>query len=229
MCRALVFVGARLDQRAHNFKVPALSCYEKRRCPSNRQALAFAGTRLHQKAHNFKVPFVSCNVKRCHSINRQALVFVGTSLHQKLAAMKRGVAPLSVRPWSWLAPASSSRSTHLRFPFEAATYRGVHWFASSKLGFVAWFKFCARSLSSFSSHATMMSRLCSASGGRNSRITSCTTVWVKVWSSIKVWLSSSAKLSWSDDCQALFQGLPEPSARSTASKNSFTSHCGKHF
>ena len=143
------------------------------------------------------------------------------------AAMKRGVAPLSFRPWFWLAPASSSRSTHLRFPFEAATCKGVSAYASAKLGLCGWFKCCSRSLSSFSSHATMISRSCSISGGRNSRITSCTTWRVKVWLSIKVWLSSSGQLCWRIRsrkrgtpifwAKRCFKAFTEPSAKSTSS------------
>ena len=41
--------------------------------------------------------------------------------------MKRGVDPVSVLPWSLLAPASSSRSTHSRFPLrDAHTRASLH-------------------------------------------------------------------------------------------------------
>ena len=59
----LVFVGTRLNQKSDNFKMPFLSCYEKRRC-SISLVLVFVGTRLSQKSDNFKVPLLSCNVKR---------------------------------------------------------------------------------------------------------------------------------------------------------------------
>ena len=45
---------------------------------------------------------------------------------------------MSVRPLSLLAPASMSKDTHLRFPFEAAAHSGVIASASSKLGFRGW-------------------------------------------------------------------------------------------
>ena len=104
--------------------------------------------------------------------------------------MKRGVAPWFVQPWSLLAPASSNKSIHLRLPLRAAAYSGVIWFASWKFGLRGLFNCCASSVSSFCSHATMMVRSCSASGGRNSSFTRCTTCIAKFWS------SSSEQLSW---------------------------------
>ena len=83
ICRALVFVGTRLNQKSDNFKLPILSCYEKRcwsiLCP----ALVFVGTRLNQKSDNFTVPLLSSNEKRRCSIICPALVFVGTGLDQQ--------------------------------------------------------------------------------------------------------------------------------------------------
>ena len=144
------------------------------------------------------------------------------------AARKRGVAPSSVLPWSLLAPASISKDTHLRLPLRDAAHKGVIPFASSKLGFRGWFKCCSRSLSSFPTHATMMPSSCSLSGCRNSRITSCTSWWVKVWWSIKVWSSSSRQLSWrsrsrkrgmpSSCTKRCFNALTEASANSSCSK-----------
>ena len=108
------------------------------------------------------------------------------------AAIKRGVSPTSVWPFSFSAPASSSRSTHLRLPLLAATSKGVFAlsFASSKLGLRGWFRCHSSSVSLFCRHATMISRSCSASAGRNSSFTSCTTPRAKLWS------SSSGQLSW---------------------------------
>ena len=148
------------------------------------------------------------------------------------AAMNRGVAPLSVRPWSLLAPASSSKHTHLRLPLRDAAYKGIIAFASSKFGFRGWFKCCSRSLSSFSSHASMMP-WSALSGGWSSRITSCTTWRVNFWSAINVWLSSSAHVSWRSRSRK--RGMPifcakrclkaftELSAKSTSSKTAIDS------
>ena len=144
------------------------------------------------------------------------------------AAMERGVDPSFVVPWSGLAPASISKDTHLRLPLRDAAHKGVIAFASSKLGFRGWFKCCSRSLSSFSSHATMMPWSCSLSGSWNSRITRCTTWRVQVWFSIKIWLSSSGMLSWRSRSRKrgrpifcakhCFKAFTEPSAKSTSSK-----------
>ena len=146
------------------------------------------------------------------------------------AAANRGVAPTSVRPLSFCAPASSSKDTHLRLPAKAAAHKGVSAFAS-KLGFRGWFKCCSRSLSSFAAHAAMMPSSCSLSRGRNSRITSCTTRWV--WSSIKVWLSSSGQLSWRSRSRKrgtpsfwpkrCFKPLTEASANSSSSNTAIDS------
>ena len=152
-----------------------------------------------------------------------------TSRCANAAAMKRGVAPSSVVPWSLSAPASISKDTHLRLSWRAATHKGVIVVsATSKLGFRGWFKCCSRSLSSFSSHATMTPWSCSLSGSWNSRMTSCTTWRVKFWSSIKVWSSSSAQLSWrtrsrkrgmqSFFAKHCFNALTEASANSSCSK-----------
>ena len=143
------------------------------------------------------------------------------------AAIQRGVAPVSFRPWSLLAPASISKDTQLRFPFRDAVHKGVVPFASSKLGFRGWFKCCSRSLPSLSSHATMMPRSCSISGGRNSILTSCTTCIAKVWS------SSNGLLSWSSRsrnrgtpicfAKRCFNAFTEASAKSSFSKTAIDS------
>ena len=72
-----------LHQKSDNFKVPFLSCYEKRRCSIVCPALGFVGTGLNQKSDNFKMPILSCYKKRRCSIVCRALVFVGTGLNQK--------------------------------------------------------------------------------------------------------------------------------------------------
>ena len=156
-----------------------------------------------------------------------------TSRCPSWAATKRGVISVSLMPWSWLAPASISKDTHLRLPFRDAAHKGVITFASSKLGFRGWFKCCSRSLSSLSSHATMMPWSCSLSGSWNSRITSCTTWRVQVWFSIKIWLSSSGELCWRSRsrkrgtpifcAKRCFKAFTEPSATSTSSKTAIDS------
>ena len=138
------------------------------------------------------------------------------------AAMKRGVAPVSTRPMSFSAPASSSRSAHVRLPLEAATNKGVFAFASSTLGLLGWFRCCSSSLSLFSRHATMISRSCSGSWGRNSIFTSCTTCIAKVWSSSKgllSWSSRSRNRGTPICCaKRCFNAFTEASANSSFSK-----------
>ena len=153
-----------------------------------------------------------------------------TSMCPFWAAPNIAVIPSSVLHWSLLAPASSSKSTHLGFPLHAAAYRGVTWWwwiESSKLGLRGSFKCCWRSLSLFSSHATIMPWSCSTSGCWNSRMTSCTTWRVKIWSAVKVWWSSSGQLSWRSRSRKrgmpifcatrCFKAFTEPSANSPSS------------
>ena len=116
-----------------------------------------------------------------------------TSMCPSPAAACKGVSivsPLWVRPWSICAPASISKCTHFKLPWQLATYKkGVLPSASSKFGFRGWLSCSSRSLSSFSWHAIMTSRSCSKSRGKNSRITSCTTF------RLMVSLSSIGRLS----------------------------------
>ena len=79
----------------------------------------------------------------------------------------------------------------------------------------------------------MMTWSCSLSGGWSSRITSCTNWRANVWSSIKVWSSSSAQLSWRSRsrkrgmptfcAKRRFKAFTEPSAKSTSSKTAIDS------
>ena len=143
------------------------------------------------------------------------------------AAMIRGVTPLWAVPWSLLATASSSSSTHLRLPFKAAANKGVVTFASSKLGLRGWFRCCSSSLSLFWRHASVISRSCSISGGKNSIFTSCTICIAKVWS------SSSGQLSWRSRsrnrgrpifcAKRCFNAFTEASANSSFSKTAIDS------
>ena len=95
VCCALVFVGTGLDQKSDNFKVPLLSCYEKRRYSTCIcRALVFVGTGLRPEIGQLQGA-------------------------PPAAAMTRGVAPSSVVPWSLLAPDSTRNRTTSRCPFSS--------------------------------------------------------------------------------------------------------------
>ena len=128
------FVGTDLNQKSDNFKVPILSCYEKRRCSIVYRALVFVGTRLNQKSNNFKVPILRCYGKKallCYlSCLGQSWHLTQPTIGQLQGAhsemlWKKGVAPLSIVLWSLLAPDSTRNRTTSRCPFSAAMKRGV--------------------------------------------------------------------------------------------------------
>ena len=174
------------------------------RCPVSDQPWSLLAPDPTRNRTTSRWPIVSCDEKTCFSRVCQALVLVGhrllvgTGHHQKAdnfkvrplwAATKRGIAPVSARRWSLLAPD----------PPESGQLQGAH-YDNSELPREEALLQCLSGLglwsnvSSFSQHATMISWSCSL-GGPKFRITNCTTRGGKVSSSLS-WQVPSKSSSW---------------------------------